>query len=99
MEATAAPVIEQGCIVGFTSIRVKPSRAHVTAAEQAYRALNDGRGGLEVHAGAVLRRSALRRLNLFATLSLGARIGASTLLVALLFIASLGADGGAARRG
>ncbi|MDM5181208.1 methyl-accepting chemotaxis protein [Massilia sp. DJPM01] len=97
VEATAAPVIEQGRIVGFTSIRVKPSRAHVSAAEQAYRALNDGRGGLEVRAGAVLRRSALHRLNLFATLSLGARIGASSLLVALLFIVSQCADGGAAR--
>ncbi|WP_370663114.1 methyl-accepting chemotaxis protein [Massilia antarctica] len=97
VEATAAPMIEQGRIVGFTSIRVKPSRAQVSAAEQAYRAIKDGRGGLEVRAGAVLRHSALRRLNLSSRLSLGARIVASTLLVALLFGVSLGAHGGAAR--
>ncbi|MFB9244222.1 methyl-accepting chemotaxis protein [Massilia antarctica] len=97
VEATAAPMIEQGRIVGFTSIRAKPSRAQVSAAEQAYRAIKDGRGGLEVRAGAVLRHSALRRLNLSSRLSLGARIVASTLLVALLFGVSLGAHGGAAR--
>ncbi len=48
VEANAAPIIEDGRMIGYTSIRVKPTRAQVSAAEAAYRAIKEGRGALAV---------------------------------------------------
>ncbi len=93
VEANAAPIIEQGRMVGFTSIRVKPSRAQVSAAEDAYRAIRNGNRKLEVRDGQVLHRSSLRRFNLLGKLSLAARIGGASLLLALMFAINLSAGG------
>ena len=74
VEANAAPMLENGKMVGYTSIRVKPSREQVAAAEQAYRAIKSGSKAIEVREGAAVPRSSLRRLNLLARLSLRARM-------------------------
>ncbi|MDP1534149.1 MAG: PAS domain-containing protein, partial [Rubrivivax sp.] len=42
VEANAAPIIENGQIVGYTSVRTKPARDLVQAAEAAYRAIKAG---------------------------------------------------------
>jgi len=51
VEANAAPLIENGEIVGYTSIRTKPGREQVQAAESAYRAIKAGDTSLKVQEG------------------------------------------------
>ena len=88
VEANAAPMLENGKMVGYTSIRVKPSREQVAAAEQAYRAIKSGSKAIEVREGAAVPRSSLRRLNLLARLSLRARMALVFGVLALLFAAT-----------
>ena len=97
VEANAAPLIENGETVGYTSIRVKPSRAQIAAAEKAYEEIRRGMKGLRVHEGAVVSDSKI----LFGAPGKSASIQIkhllATLLVASLFginlIAALGGEG------
>jgi aerotaxis receptor len=89
VEANAAPMLENGKIVGYTSIRVKPSRVQVAAAEEAYRAIKNGSKEIEVCEGAAVRRSFFKRFNLLAILSIRSKIMLSSGLLTLLFIANL----------
>ncbi len=89
VEANAAPMLEQGKIVGYTSIRVKPSREQVAAAERAYREIKNGSKTLEIREGVAVTRSSVRRFKLFASLSIRARIVLCSGMVALLFAANL----------
>jgi PAS domain S-box-containing protein len=54
VEATAAPLMHNGQIVGFTSIRVKPDREQVRAAESAYLAIKTGDKSVRISDGAVV---------------------------------------------
>ena len=89
VEANAAPIIENGRMVGFTSIRVKPSRAQVSAADEAYRAIKNGSRALIVREGAVVQGSVLGRLSMQGKLSISARIVGPAILLALMFILNL----------
>ncbi|MGB9129089.1 MAG: methyl-accepting chemotaxis protein [Thiobacillus sp.] len=57
--ANAAPIVENGKITGYASIRVKPSRDQVQAADGAYRAVKGGDKSLEIHEGKAVKRSIL----------------------------------------
>lgn len=83
VEANAAPLIEHGKIVGYTSVRVKPTRDQVAKAEAAYALLKAGNSSLKIHEGEVVtarrasklvfwRRMSYRAKILFATTFLGA---------------------------
>lgn len=85
MEANAAPMLEEGKMGGYTSIRIKASREQVAAAGHACRAIRQGSTALEVREGVAVPRSALRRLNLMARLTLRARLGLMFGTLALLF--------------
>ncbi|HJV01833.1 MAG TPA: methyl-accepting chemotaxis protein [Burkholderiaceae bacterium] len=85
VEAGMAPLLEQGRMVGYTSIRTKPSRAKVEAAEQAYRKLREGREPLWVHEGVVARRSPWRHLAALAESPLRMQLGVAGGLMLLLF--------------
>jgi aerotaxis receptor len=89
VEANAAPMLEDGKMVGYTSVRVKPSREQVAAAEQAYRAIKSGSNEFEVHGGSIVARSFFRRFDLLAILSIRSKIMLSSGLLTLLFIANL----------
>ena len=89
VEANAAPMLEHGRVVGYTSIRVKPSRQQVAAAERAYREIRAGGSRLGVQEGAVIVRSLPQRLRARASLSLRTRIGLASGILALLFGACL----------
>ena len=66
VRAHVTPIIEDGEIAGFVSVRLKADKGSI-AAEQAYTALREGRGGhLYLHRGEIRRRgvvAALRRWN------------------------------------
>ncbi len=74
VEANAAPLIEHGKVTGYTSIRVKPTRAQVAAAEQAYREIKNGSTTLAIRDGALVQRRALGRFAALGKLSIGARL-------------------------
>jgi len=85
VEANAAPIMENGRITGYTSIRVKPSREQVAATEQAYRIVKSGSGELEIRNGMALRRTLFSRCYLPKTLSIKAKMGCSAGALMLLF--------------
>jgi aerotaxis receptor len=56
VRANVTPVVEGGELKGFISIRIKPGRDEVAAAEAAYAAIREGRaGGLHIKAGTLVR--------------------------------------------
>ena len=74
VEANVAPLIENHQVVGYTSIRGKPARDAVQAAEAAYRAIKAGDKLLYVREGAAYRRSPFDFLRLFGRLSITAKM-------------------------
>ena len=89
VEANAAPLLENGIMVGYTSIRVKPSREQVAAADKVYRTIKSGSNELLVHEGSVVARSFFRGFDWLAILSIRSKIMLSSGLLTLLFIANL----------
>ncbi len=56
--ANATPVLEGGSVTGFMSVRTRPTREQITAADAAYRLFREGQAqGLRVQEGAVVRVS------------------------------------------
>jgi len=82
VEANAAPIIENQQIVGYASIRTKPSREQVQAADSAYRAIKSGDKGLEIQEGNAVRRSFLQRFGSLKTLSLKAMLAMAAISMA-----------------
>jgi aerotaxis receptor len=86
VEANASPIIENHKIVGYTSVRAKPGREQVQAADSAYRAIKAGDKGLEIHEGRAIRRSPFQRLGVLMTLSIKAKLLLTSASVSLLFL-------------
>ena len=89
VQANAAPLYENGQLSGYTSIRLKPAREAVAAADAAYARIRAGDQSLYVYEGAAYRHSVLGRWRRKAQLSLAGRILASQALLALCFGAGL----------
>jgi len=87
VEANAAPLIENGKIVGYTSVRVKPTREQVSKAEAAYKAIREGDATLHIVEGAVVRKRLVTRFLFWQRMSYRAKILSSTLFIASLFLA------------
>lgn len=92
VEANANPIWENGQMIGFMSLRTKPSRAQVETAERVYRQFRDGVArGLRVKEGAVVRSGLLGWVTGLATLSIKAQLTLASVLVAALML-GLGLD-------
>ncbi|HEU4851499.1 MAG TPA: methyl-accepting chemotaxis protein [Telluria sp.] len=96
VEANAAPMLENGKVVGYTSVRVKPDRAKVAAAEQAYRAIREGSTELFIRDGEVVRRALWARLSFLMQSSCRTRLRALVGLVTALFLTLLATEPGSA---
>lgn len=59
VKANATPVRDAGQVVGFLSVRTRPSRAEVIATEAAYREFREGRAGHPAFATGAWFRHAL----------------------------------------
>jgi aerotaxis receptor len=87
--ANVVPIKEQGRIVGYMSVRTKPGRDQVRAAEAIYRQFRENKAdGLAIRHGAVVKTGAWARLLALRNLPLGRRLGLlmgvqSALLLAL----------------
>lgn len=86
VEANAAPLIENGQIVGYTSVRVKPTRDQVSQAETAYKAIRLGDKKIRVKEGAVIRKNALSRFMIWQRMTYRTKILSSTLFLAALLV-------------
>lgn len=69
VEANAAPMLENVQIVGYTSIRVNPSREQIEQAGQASRRIKAGDKTLEIREGEAVPRSFFSRFSLLARIS------------------------------
>jgi aerotaxis receptor len=85
--ANASPIIENGKVVGYGSIRVKPSREQVKAAETAYQAIKAGDKSLEIIEGKAVKRTLVQRCRLLKNLSLQMGLAVAAGSVAALFVA------------
>uniref|UniRef100_UPI0026EB257D Cache 3/Cache 2 fusion domain-containing protein n=1 Tax=Azovibrio restrictus TaxID=146938 RepID=UPI0026EB257D len=84
VEAHVSPVIEAGQTVGFLSVRRKPARQDVAAAEQAYRQFREGRArSMAIEHGRVVSRSLSARL--------GRRLAAAPLALKIILGSALSA--------
>ena len=73
--ANVTPLIENGQAVGYMSVRSKPSRAQVTAADAVYRRFREGSAsGLAIRDGAVVRTGLASVGRLLNNLSLSVRL-------------------------
>lgn len=94
--ANATPIYERGQLIGYMSVRGKPSHTQVEAANRAYQLFRDGKAGnLKIKDGKVVKSSLLGKLNVFNDMSIKARLIAiiAFLSVLLLGIGVLGLSG------
>ncbi len=89
VQANAAPLIENGQMIGYSSIRTKPSRDQVQAAEAAYRAIKGGDKTLTIREGNAVRLSFLQRCcgDTLKALSLKSILSIAAISMAVMFVA------------
>ncbi|MBU0752725.1 MAG: MCP four helix bundle domain-containing protein [Gammaproteobacteria bacterium] len=85
VEAHATPIREAGQVVGYMSVRKKPTRGQVDATEQAYRLFRDKKqGGRRIELGQVVAGAGWGRK--LANLNLKAKLGGVMAVLALLLV-------------
>jgi methyl-accepting chemotaxis protein len=85
--ARATPIYENGQKIGYMSVRGKPSRTTVEAAERAYQLFRDGRAdNLRIESGDVVKVSVFTRLNIFKKFNIKARLIFILSLMSLLLL-------------
>ena len=85
VEANAAPIIENRKVVGYSSIRIKPSRAQIQAAESAYRAIKAGDTSIRIQDGRAVRQTWLQRTGLMKAYSIKTLLVLAVSAMAALF--------------
>jgi len=88
VEANAAPLIENNQVVGYTSIRGKPSREQVNAAEAAYASIKAGHSALTVREGRAVPRARVDLAGKLGNLSISAKLFATFSAMLALFVAT-----------
>jgi len=85
VEANATPVRENGQVVGYMSVRKKPSRAQVEQAEALYRAMRENRAGnKKIVNGYVVSNTLLHKLNPVRRMSVMQRLGGVVAMLSLI---------------
>ena len=80
VRANATPMTEGGRIVGYMSVRTRPSREQVAAAEVLYAEMREKRARFTISGGVLVRRGPAGWLQRAAGMSLGARFALAALL-------------------
>ncbi|MBA5689834.1 methyl-accepting chemotaxis protein [Rugamonas apoptosis] len=88
VETNAAPILEDGKVVGFISIRVKPTAQQIRAADAAYRTMNGGSKHMEIREGKAMVRTLSARFNPFRKMTIKARLSAAGGGLAVLSLVS-----------
>ena len=86
VRANVTPVVEQGEVTGYISIRAKPTRQQIGEADMAYRSIRAGNGGdLGLRDGTLIRRGLRERLGtVFASVT--GRLAMTGLVCALIIV-------------
>ena len=91
VEANATPLRENGQLVGYMSVRTKPTRAQVEAHDAAYRLFREGKAGnLRIQEGKAVKSTSLGKLNLFKNINIKSRL---TIVIAILSVSLLAIGG------
>ena len=94
VRANAAPMRRNGEVVGYLSVRTKPGREEIQAAEDLYRRFREGKAaGLAFHRGLVVRTGWLRWMSTLQLLPTAWRVRLPLLALAALLGAGLAASG------
>jgi aerotaxis receptor len=94
VRANAAPVIRDGVLTGYLSVRTRPQREEVRSAEALYRRFREGRAqGWRFFRGLVVRSGPLAWLSWNRWLGVSGRIRLALLLPGLGMAAALGLSG------
>jgi aerotaxis receptor len=94
VRANATPVRRHGQLVGYMSVRTKPTRAEVEGAEALYRDLRENNPrGRALHKGLLVRTGALRWMSTLQTLSVRWRIRWGTMANVAIVLAACAAAG------
>ncbi|MDT8879165.1 methyl-accepting chemotaxis protein [Halomonas saccharevitans] len=89
VEASVSPVVENGEVVGYASVRVKPAREAIEKAEKAYALIREGKGRrFTLDRGQLRRRGLAGRLARLNLRSLRARVVTMVVVAGLLLSAS-----------
>ncbi|NLP59670.1 methyl-accepting chemotaxis protein [Paraburkholderia sacchari] len=89
VRANVTPVSEQGKVVGYLSVRVKPSREEIREAEALYARMRDGRlRGVRLRRGALVRTGVPGAVQSFLRLPVATRVAAGYALVPAVFAAA-----------
>lgn len=67
--ANAMPIIKNDKLIGYMSIRTKPSRTEIQEAESLYKAMNENKSSYTLYKGILLRKGPLSIFNISKTLS------------------------------
>lgn len=87
VRANATPIIREGQLKGYVSVRTQPTRHEVSQAETLYRAFREKRqGAIRLYQGLVVRTGWLSWMSLLQVLSVRSRIRLGLLLVPLLTV-------------
>jgi len=85
VRANVTPTVEDGQVVGYTSIRRKATRSEVETASEAYRLIREGRGNhLGLARGSLVRRGPAGWLARLQTSSMRFRLGLIQLIAVLM---------------
>lgn len=90
--ANVAPIVEGGRVAGYISVRSKPARRQIEAAEGAYRMFKEGRAkGLCISGGKVVKNNLLGKVkDMFMKFNIGKRLGGLVgLAVLIAFLLSI----------
>ncbi|QAU33098.1 PAS domain-containing methyl-accepting chemotaxis protein [Janthinobacterium sp. 17J80-10] len=91
VKANVAPTVENGEVTGYISVRTKPTRDEITAAETLYRDMREGRAKrLKILRGHVVRTGIANIFDQIRHASIEKRI-ACTAIFQMIILASLGA--------
>ncbi|MFO1400019.1 MAG: methyl-accepting chemotaxis protein [Steroidobacteraceae bacterium] len=100
VRANVTPIIEGGDIVGYMSVRVKPSREEIQGAEALYRGIRSGQlRGVEIREGEVIRRGTMAALARLAQPGATGAVRAGGAVLAALFLALAALSFGGGRGG
>jgi aerotaxis receptor len=83
VRANATPMLDGGRIVGYMSVRTRPARAEVDAAERLYHAMRAGRSSVVLRGGLPVRRGAAGVVGRVTAMRLPARLAVAACVPAL----------------
>lgn len=89
--ANVTPCMENGRVVGYMSVRTKPTREQIREAEDLYRRLREGTADVMLRCGSVIRKGFLARISRLGEMRLGKRIALVSLLQLSMLTAAMAA--------